>query len=305
MASKPRITVIIPTYNQASFLRGALESVLSQTFSSWEAIVVNNHSEDNTEEVVASFPDSRIYFENFRNNGVIAASRNYGVGKAKGDYIAFLDSDDVWYPGKLEQCLAALRDSGAGVVCHAERWVGDNGYCRDVEYGPESRASYKSLLFDGNCISTSAVMMNRNLLSEAGGFDERAEFVTAEDYDLWLRLAKAGARFVFLTNILGEYRIHSGGSSQSVMENVRATLAVIERQFKTIESKGFLGKAMVRRARALTLYGGGRILQKQRRRIDAFRLFGKAIREYPLISRLYISLLLNCVPDHWQRSLGR
>jgi len=305
MASKPRITVIIPTYNQASFLRGALRSVLSQTFSSWEAIVVNNHSEDNTEEVVASFPDSRIYFENFHNNGIIAASRNHGIGKARGDYIAFLDSDDWWYPKKLECCLAALCDSDAGAVCHAERWVGDNGYCRDVEYGPESSAIYRSLLFDGNCISTSAVMVDRCSLSEAGGFDESKAFVTAEDYDLWLRLAKAGTRFIFLPDLLGKYRIHSGGSSQSVMKNVRATLAVIERQFETIEAKGILDKTMARRARAMTLYGGGRVLQKQRERQQAFGLFVKAMREYPLISRLYIALLLNCVPDHWQRSLDR
>jgi len=305
MESKPIISVIIPTYNHAAFLHEALESLCRQTFSNWEAIVVNNYSKDNTEEVVASFMDSRIRLENYHNNGIIAASRNQGIKMAQGDYIAFLDSDDAWYPLKLERCLAALRDAAAEAVCHAERWVGDNGYCRDVEYGPERRASYKSLLFDGNCISTSAVMVCREPLSKAGGFGESEEIVTAEDYDLWLRLAKAGARFIFLPEVLGEYRIHPGGNSQAVTKNVHATLAVIERQLITFKPKGMMRKILARRARALTLYGGGRIFQRQQQYLQAFRLFGKALLEFPLIGRLYIALLLNCLPDRWKRSLGR
>ncbi|MDP2842393.1 MAG: glycosyltransferase family A protein, partial [Acetobacterium sp.] len=93
-ASPPLVSVVIPTYNHAGFLREALESLVAQTFSDWEALVVNNYSEDDTLDVVEAFNDPRIRVENFRNNGVIGASRNRGIRLSKGKYIAFLDSDD-------------------------------------------------------------------------------------------------------------------------------------------------------------------------------------------------------------------
>ena len=101
----PVITVVIPTYNHAHFLRQALKSLQEQTIQEWEAVVVNNFSEDNTVEVVASFHDQRIRLTNFRNHGIIGASRNEGARQARADIIAFLDSDDTWFSRKLEREL--------------------------------------------------------------------------------------------------------------------------------------------------------------------------------------------------------
>ena len=117
MSHSPVVTVVIPTYNHAHFLRDALNSLRAQTYTDWEAVVVNNFSEDDTVEVVNSFADSRIRLENFRNNGVIAASRNRGIALARGSYLAFLDSDDTWYPEKLARCMECF-DNGIGLVCH-------------------------------------------------------------------------------------------------------------------------------------------------------------------------------------------
>ena len=100
----PLVSVVIPTFNHAPLLKIALQSVIAQTFTNWEAIVVNNFSTDATVEVVESFNDSRIKLINFSNNGVIAASRNVGIKMATASYIAFLDSDDIWYPEKLQKC---------------------------------------------------------------------------------------------------------------------------------------------------------------------------------------------------------
>ena len=189
----PRVSVIIPTYNHAQFLGAALASVLAQTITDWEVIVVNNFSTDETMKVVAAYRDMRVRLIDFANHGAIAASRNRGVALTQGEFVAFLDSDDTWEPTKLERCLEKLA-TGFDLVCHGERWVRENGGSRDVIYGPESRAAFGALLFEGNCISTSAVVVRRELLTRSGGFDERAEFVTAEDYHLWLKLAHAGAR---------------------------------------------------------------------------------------------------------------
>lgn len=305
MNSNPTISIVIPTYNHAEFLRDAIASILNQTFCDWEAIVVNNFSEDNTEEVIASFKDPRIQLINFHNHGVIASSRNYGIKVAKGEYIAFLDSDDVWYPEKLQRCYEALLASGEDAVCHGERWVGPNSYQRDVVYGPESRGSYKSLLYDGNLISTSAVVVRRQNVLDIDAFCEDEKLVTAEDYDLWLRLTKAGTRFVFLNDMLGEFRIHPGGNSQAVLKNVEAILTVIERQFQDQAQPNWLDFLLRRRARALVLYSGGRTFQRQGQRFAAFRLFFNSMFIFPFVFRLYLAMILGCMPDRLRLGLDR
>jgi len=103
--TKSLVSVVIPTYNHARFLGRALQSVLDQTHFKWEVIVVDNYSTDNTDEVMAKFSDSRIRHLKIHNKGVIAVSRNMGVREAKGEWVAFLDSDDWWTKTKLEECL--------------------------------------------------------------------------------------------------------------------------------------------------------------------------------------------------------
>ena len=116
-----RVEVIIPTYNQADFLREALQSVLDQDFTDWKITVVNNMSTDHTRDVVTEFADPRIRIVDFANHGVIAASRNRALLGSNAEYVAFLDSDDWWNPKKLSTCVSRL-DEGADVVCHAEEW---------------------------------------------------------------------------------------------------------------------------------------------------------------------------------------
>ena len=191
----PRVSVVVPTYNHADVLGRALASVVAQRVRDWEAIVVNNHSTDDTEGVVARIGDPRISLVRYANHGVIAASRNEGIRRARGEWIAFLDSDDEWMPGKLEACLA-LMTPGIGLVGHGELWRDAAGRDRPMTYGPAARATYEALLYRGNCISTSAVVVRADALRAIGGFDEDPAIVTTEDYDLWLRLAQIGRAHV-------------------------------------------------------------------------------------------------------------
>lgn len=138
------VSIVIPTFNHAPLLNRALESVRQQTYQNWEAIVVNNFSTDNTIEVIESFKDPRIKLINFSNNGVIAASRNQGINAASGKYIAFLDSDDKWYPIKLEKCVDAAQ-TGAQLICHGELWINTDSSTRAVMYGPVKNAKYEKL----------------------------------------------------------------------------------------------------------------------------------------------------------------
>lgn len=248
MEHSPVVSVVIPTYNHAQFLRKALDSVCNQTFTDWEAIVVNNYSEDDTEAVVASFVDPRIRLEPFRNNGIIAASRNLGIKLSRGEYIAFLDSDDSWHPKKLARSKVVL-DEGNDLVCHGEIWMKNDVEFRKVFYGPVERSNYHSLLFGRNCISTSAVTVRKTCLEKVGGFSENAAFAMVEDYELWLKLSSAGFRFAFIDEMLGVFNIHSANNSRAVVRQMHAELAVLEKHFSQRGKWSFSDK--LRRLRRL------------------------------------------------------
>ena len=212
----PLVSVVIPTYNHAHFLGRALQSVLDQTYPYWEALVIDNHSQDNTGEVVKSFSDPRIRLLKIHNHGVIAASRNLGMSQARGEWIAFLDSDDCWYPKKLETITMAVETNDAyDVFCNDELIVDMNtGEKRVLRHGPYQKDFYQVLLIEGNRLSPSATVVRRDFLVQYGiSFDESQEYVTVEDYGLWLNLARTGARFKFIHDVQGEYVIHGSNSS--------------------------------------------------------------------------------------------
>ena len=286
----PIISIVIPTYNHANFLRSALDSVFAQSFKDWEVIVVNNYSDDDTIEVVQSFKDPRIQLVNFANHGIIGAARNYGLSIAKGAFIAFLDADDFWYPKKLDSCLRML-NTGYDLVCHAEVWSGPGTHRRVVKYGPEKKASYENLLFNGNCLSTSAVVLRRNFLDLAGPFDESRNIITAEDYDLWLRLARAGARIGFLTEVLGDYRIHGANQSHVALRNMNAVMEVFQQHCESLVDPVAISRK--KRREAIILYSGARSLQANQQFSQAWTHFFKAIGCYPWIPKVYAAMVFN------------
>ena len=290
MNQVPLVTVVIPTYNHAYFLHEALQSLCAQNFSDWEAIVVNNYSEDDTIAVVGSFADPRIRLENFSNNGVIAASRNRGIALARGRYVAFLDSDDTWHPDKLIRCLPHF-DKGADLVCHGLRCVGDRE--GDMYCGPQQRATFDALLDEGSCITPSATLVRKDILESVGCFSENPSIVTAEDYHLWIKLAKAGVSMRFVQEILGKYRIHAGNQSRSVLRHLDAVLCVI-REFIPINSSSSLKRRMrLSRRLGLAYYSAGRAMQKNGHPAGAWPLLFRSLTHWPFYSKTYASLVLN------------
>jgi glycosyltransferase involved in cell wall biosynthesis len=288
--SSPVISIVIPTYNHAKFLRTALDSIIVQSIPDWEVIVVNNYSQDDTVSLVNSYKDPRIKLVNFSNNGIISASRNYGISITKAPLVAFLDSDDLWYPNKLSSCINKLAQ-GYDFVCHAEVWVGPGARRREVFYGPAERATYRSLLLEGNCISTSAVVVKREWIESVGGFSIQPEFVTAEDYELWLKLAKAGARIGFVGEILGEYLIHDGNQSRIALRNMDAEMEVfLSHKNRFLEN---ISRQAINRRASLIYYGGARGLQNSGKHWQAWPLFFKAVVTYPWVLKFYAAMYLN------------
>ncbi|MBU4231187.1 MAG: glycosyltransferase [Proteobacteria bacterium] len=290
--SHPGISVIIPTYNQANFLREAIQSILDQTFTDWEAIVVNNYSEDNTIEVVESFKDPRIKLINFSNHGVIGASRNEGVRQAKADIIAFLDSDDTWTNIKLEKVLAFFRQHpGVELVCHDEWVLVGNRIKSVIKYGPSK--DYYGLLFQKNCLSTSAVAMLRHNFLSLGGFSEDLRFAGVEDYDLWLRLARAGCTIAYLHEVLGTCRMHDQSFSAKIQQHCDNSLNLLSCHFENWQGKTFFIRYLMRKRRADTWRGGAKSCLNRRDHGQARRLLGLALKEDPLAWKTWVLSAMN------------
>ena len=192
MSSIPVISVVIPTYNRASDLERALKSIQVQTFTSWEVLIIDNHSVDSTDQLVSDFNDPRIKLFKIHNNGVIAASRNMGIREASGEYIAFLDSDDWWKPEKLKLSLDAL-NAGADIVYHDLFLVTKSDqrlFLKKAATRGLTRPVFDNLLTGGNCINNSSVVVKKDLLTSIGGVSEDCDLIATEDYDCWLRRTK-------------------------------------------------------------------------------------------------------------------
>ena len=290
MSGFPAVSIVVPTFNHAQFLHQALASVVAQTFQNWEAIIVNNFSTDDTINIVESFGEKRFRLINFRNNGVIAASRNEGIRQSNGSVVAFLDSDDLWYPNKLEHCMPAF-DAHADVVCHGENWISDGIQQRQILYGPQKNTQYARLLYRGNCVSTSATLVRKDLLIDVGGFSIDPDYITAEDYDLWLKLAHRKSSFTFIPEVLGEFRQHQLGASSSVERHLRSELAVITSHHKTNSTS--IGNAIrFKRRRAKVFYSAGRTHMRGANSRQALRFFIHAITVYPFYSRPYAAMMM-------------
>lgn len=288
----PQISIIVPTYNQGDFLRVCIDSVLSQSYQNWEMIIVNNFSTDHTNEVIHSYSDKRIRSYDFKNLGVIARSRNYAIERAEGEWLAFLDSDDLWYKDKLKNSLQVAIDHGAQAICHAENWIYEDGRIEKKVYGKGFAYDFEQLLYSGNKISTSAVLVKKDLVLEAKCFNESEAMITAEDYYLWLKLMESGVRFYFLEEVLGEYRIHPGGNSQAILRNTKAISHVVESFLLSRQGESFFNMK-ARRARSLSLYGAARTLQKQRQYWNSLNLLISSILTYPFRLKSYVVFVIN------------
>jgi len=236
----------------------AIDSVLAQTFQDLEIIVVDNYSVDNTESVVKSYKDKRIrYFKN-QNNGIIAINRNYGIQESAGEYIAFLDDDDLWLPEKLEKQVKLLdADKRLGLVYSDTYVIDDKGNLIKKTYFhyniKPSRGDVFNELLVVNFIPQLTVAVRREALDKVGLFDLKHKI--AQDYDLWLRIAKCYL-IDFAEQPLAKYRFYSGSTSQkNIVLSFREEIEVKERWLKKDQTLGKVVKDRIKRRKFL-LYNG-------------------------------------------------
>ena len=215
--STPFFSVVIPTYNAVSYLKRSLGSVFLQSFQNYEVIVVDNTSADGTSEYLNSIDDPRLSWFQVNNQGVIGYSRNVGIRRASGDWIAFLDADDEWKENKLEvmhRVLSCRVD--IDVVVHAEKVLLEGSVIGQNNYSNIEEPAYESLLLGGNQLSPSSTVVRKAILEDLGGFSEENKYITAEDYELWLRLAKSNCKFHYEAEALGVFYRFKGTASSNI-----------------------------------------------------------------------------------------
>ena len=225
----PKVSVVIPTHNRASFLRAAIQSVLNQTFQDFEIIVVDDASEDETPEVIRSFTEPRIQYVRHETNKGQGVTRNNGLSRASGEYVAFLDDDDEWLPQKLEQQVRLLDSSPAKVgLIYSGFYRADVSTTRVVNrFIPEKRGYVFAAMCQQNWIGTcSTVLIRRACLEKIGLFDEG--LAASADYDMWLRISKE-FEVEYITEPLVFYSLHENRISTNHQSKVRGLEALLKK----------------------------------------------------------------------------
>ncbi len=211
-----KISVVMPSYQSALFIYNTLQSIIEQTVVPSQVLIIDDGSTDNTCSIIEEFsqthPEFNIELIKSSHKGP-GAARNIGVRRATSEWIAFLDSDDLWFPNKLETCHKAITENQhKNFFCHNETMIAEDGSTALLDYS-RSYSPEKSLpeqLFKINLFSTSAVVCRRDNILDVGGFDETLS--SAQDYELWLRMSPSLSPF-FIKEVLGAYTVRKGNIS--------------------------------------------------------------------------------------------
>jgi glycosyltransferase involved in cell wall biosynthesis len=223
-----KVSVVIATCNRARYLADAVASVLAQAFADFELVVVDDGSTDATREVVQRFSDPRVHYLHQAHRGVSAA-RNAGIHAIRGEYVAFLDDDDVFLPDKLRVQMRALeREALLGLVAGGHQVIDKRGQLLAVDQPWKwvPRLSGETLLL-GNRFASNSVLVRRSWWERVGGFDET--LTLAEDWDVWLRLALEGCRMAWTRRIVCGVRRHNGHASSDAHAMRNAELRVLQK----------------------------------------------------------------------------
>ena len=207
------VSIIMPAFNAGKYIKKSIDSVLLQSYTNWELIIINDGSTDNTIYIVEQYNDSRIKILNQTNQGV-AQARNTGIFNSKGYYIAFLDSDDVWLENKLEVQIKFMVNNPNFILSYTDYYsfVNNEKIINNKQLLPFKIEKIEDKLLVFNFIPTLTVMVISPILKKLKGFD--INLFGPEDWELWIRISDLGD-FYFIDQKLAMYREHVGGISKN------------------------------------------------------------------------------------------
>ena len=289
MSHSPLVSVIIPAYNRALLIAQTLASVREQTFKDYEIIVVDDGSTDATAQVVAGFGCGVKYI--FKQNGGQASARNVGIQNTTGEFIAFLDSDDLWLPDKLAKQLACLKKTNRQwIYCDAEAFDHVTGKLLDrfsrIGHRPQQDFIARQLIC-GNFIPSPTPVVRRIVFDHVGRFDESSEMRSiGEDWEMWLRIA-ARYEIAYVPEVLARYRVHSGSGTCRF-----DPLAVLSSRMMVVKRAVAFAPDIYaryhRQAQAMAYVDIGNSLVKRGNPKSAQSLYVRAIICRPLCGRAYM-----------------
>ncbi|OGX08664.1 MAG: hypothetical protein A2Z88_10335 [Omnitrophica WOR_2 bacterium GWA2_47_8] len=287
MKEQPLVSAIIPTFNRAKLVCETIDSVLAQTYPNIEIIVVDDGSSDNTEEVLKKYGNKVRYLK--QDNKGNSAARNYGFKVSRGEYIGFLDDDDLWLPSKIEEEVKFLQDhSDLGFVYCGTYLIDLEGKITGQRTIWEEEDATFARLYRGNIIiSPSISLIRRDCLKDVGYYDEG--LYQSSDYDMWIRLARK-YKFVYLDKILAKYRVHE----KSLGRNLDRRLKLHVKIFNKPEISGDKTWLEKRIRIAQEYYDIGRQFYEAGYYLKAARCFLGAVLIYPFVGFYYWPKEIRC-----------
>lgn len=286
MKNSPLVSIITPTYNARSYVKEAIDSALAQTHRNIEIIVVDDGSTDNTKEIVVPYVEKKQIKYIYQKNGGISAARNAGIKKAKGEYIALLDADDVFLPEKIKKQVTHLESNPSCDVSYCDLhhfWDDKPDDLMKLNYKYYSGREVFQNTLRRSFIAPVTVLFRKKVFEKYGYFDEAIRKY-AEDFEFWLRLTYRGAHICFLPETLAKLRLRREGNVQAFTtqpEMKLAALKVVENLWKEMGAKDRLCYNMkfylmiyrLKTAFAHAMSG---------KKTEASRFFSKAFQDYPL-----------------------
>ncbi|HWP31636.1 MAG TPA: glycosyltransferase [Fimbriimonadales bacterium] len=298
--SSPRVSVIIPSYNHEKYIKECIESVLTQTYSDTEILVIDDASKDNTPEILKGYENGIRLILHDTNRGTYKVL-NEGLSLAKGEYCAILNSDDVWLPKKLELQVHLMDAHPEYVFCHTYgKFIDQNG--KEIpgrpmgfEFPRVPSGDILPRLVTNNCVIASSVLLRVEIARTVCGFDE--SFRNLGDWDMWLRLAEQG-EVGFVDEVLTLYRVHGENTiyqkETTRKEEIRIREALLSKKDELLRKSSQpreMRHALAHTAACLgTLYS---ITGKPR---EARQVYLEALRLYPLRAKTWLRYLLTFAP---------
>ena len=232
-----KISILLPTYNQCNLLKKSIKSVIKQTFKNWELIVIDNKSIDGTKKFVKkiSKTDKRIKYFSISNKGILAKSRNLGIRKSKGQWIAFIDSDDIWHKDKLLKCYNCASETNADFIYHPVFSINEIVNSKKIISDKNrviQQPIYKDLILNGNSIAQSSAMVKKKILKKIGGISENFEVYSWEDFDTWIRCSLVTDNFVQVPIPLAE--CWTGRGTLSNLEQTQINYKNFGKRYRSI-----------------------------------------------------------------------
>ena len=284
------ISTIIPAYNAAKFVREAVDSALAQSGVENEVIVVDDGSTDETPEILRSYGDAIRVLR--QNNGGHVNARNNGTNLAQGEWLAFLDADDVWKADKLAKQLA-LAVSDIGMVYTDRENFGDVG--RVNQTASAACSLYEGDLFEpllsGNFVTVASVIMRKDWFERLGGFNE--QLLVCEDWDMWLRFAAEGGHARVVREPLTRYRWHSSSMTNNQTRMCEGRLKVVERALTTPRGAK-VSRSIASQARANAWKCSAWYAMPWNRMVAA-RWYCQSLRYWPWDAAVYKQLIKCCL----------